>query len=579
MGNKKLGFGRFTLTACGLLGLAILLPACSQDNSAPLQAQADTKEAQTAAPVKSSSALPQFSEQQLRADIKTLASDDFEGRQPGSAGEQKTIDFLSRSFEEIGVKPANNGSYLQKVDLVEITTKPGSQMNLVSASTEQTLDYGQQMMAWSKRITDKVSVKDSDVVFVGYGIVAPEYQWNDYEGVDVKGKTVVVLVNDPGYATQNDELFNGNAMTYYGRWTYKYEEAARQGAAAAIIIHETKAAAYPWAVVTGSWSGPQFDLVTEDKNMSRAKVEAWITTEAAQQLFSNAGVDYNKTLLAAQKPGFKAIPLDTSMSMSLESDSKISTSHNVAALISGSDGSKETVVYTAHWDHLGMRQKNDNEDHTFNGAVDNATGTAALLELARAFKAKATAPKRNILFLAVTAEESGLLGSKHYAQNPLIPLADTIAAINMDAANVFGPTHDVSVVGFGASDLETYLTAGAKLQGRVVQAEANPEKGGFYRSDHFNFSKVGVPALYAASGTNHRDKPEGWGAKQRAQFTADHYHKASDEYHESWDLGGMLEDMQLYYYVGDQLANNGAYPNWFEGNEFRAARDASRKDR
>jgi Zn-dependent M28 family amino/carboxypeptidase len=408
---------------------------------------------------------------------------------------------------------------------------------------------------------------------VGYGIVAPEYDWNDYAGMDVRGKTVVMLVNDPGFASRDPALFNGTAMTYYGRWTYKYEEAARQGAAGALIVHETAAAGYPWDVVTGSWAGPQFDLGAADRNLHRTVIEGWLSREAAGEVFKRAGLDLDALARAAAQPGFRARPMDMSISVGVTNSISRSESRNVVGRIEGATHPEETIAYMAHWDHLGMDQALDG-DQIFNGAVDNASGLAGLLELARVF-GRTARPERSLVFLALTAEESGLLGSQYYAEQPLYPLATTVAAFNMDGLNVDGPTHDVVVVGHGSSELEEYLAAAVAEQGRVIVAEPTPEKGFFYRSDHFNFASQGVPVLYAKSGVDHATGGVTYGRRKAWEYAALRYHKVSDEFDPEWDLRGAVEDLTLLYRVGLQLANSRAFPNWYPGNEFRALRDSS----
>lgn len=553
-------------TAC-VLSLIALLAACG-DRAAPPAATPDAATPSTA------EGKPAFSEQRFRDNIKTLSSDEFAGRQPASIGETKTVNLLRDRFAEIGLQPGNGDSYFQAVPLVEITADPNISLTVAVPEGKIELAYGNDTMLWTKRVTGSVALENSEMVFVGYGIVAPEYGWNDYRDLDVNGKTVVMLVNDPGFATQDSALFNGNAMTYYGRWTYKFEEAARQGAAGAIIVHEDAAAGYPWEVVSGSWSGPQFDLVTGDNNASRAAVEGWVTLDAASRLFAAAGMKYEEAKQQALSKKFRAKTMGIKASVAIENSIRESTSNNVIARLAGSSRPEETIFYIAHWDHLGVR--NGEGDQIFNGAVDNATGTAALLELAQAFAAASTPPQRSIVFLAVTAEESGMLGSRFYAEHPAYPLASTVAVINMDAMNVFGKTRDVTVIGFGSSELEDYLAQSAAKQKREVKPEPEPEKGRFYRSDHFNFAKRGVPALYAKGGVDYVDHGETWGRAQQDDYTANRYHKPADEYDESWDLSGAIEDMALYYDIGSQLAAETTFPNWFDGNEFRQIREASR---
>lgn len=543
---------------------AVLAAACGKQST---PAPADQAAAAPAAPI--------FDVERLGENIKTLSSDEFEGRQPASPGETKTINFLRDKFTEIGLEPGNGDSFFQPVPLVEITAEPDINLSIDTPKGKKDLAYDKDMMVWTKRVTDSVALENSELVFVGYGIVAPEYDWNDYSDVDLKGKTAVILVNDPGFATQDDKVFNGNAMTYYGRWTYKFEEAARQGAAGAIIVHEDAAAGYPWAVVSGSWSGPQFDLFADDKNASRAAVEGWVTNDAAKQLFDAAGMNYEEAKAEALGKDFKAKKMGLTASVAITNSIRESDSNNVVAVLPGSERPEETIVYTAHWDHLGNKNAGEG-DQIFNGAVDNATGIAALLELAYAYKSLPTPPQRSIVFLAVTAEESGLLGSRFYGENPLYPLPTTVATINMDAMNVLGKTRDITVVGFGSSELENYLKEEADQQNRVLKPEPTPEKGFFYRSDHFNFSKRGVPVLYAEGGIDFVDHDEEWGQAQQNDYTANRYHKPGDEYDASWDLSGMIEDITLYFNVGNRLANETTFPNWFEGNEFRHIRDKSR---
>jgi Zn-dependent M28 family amino/carboxypeptidase len=416
------------------------------------------------------------------------------------------------------------------------------------------------------------------VVFVGYGIVAPEYNWNDYAGVDVRGKTVLMLVNDPGYATGDSALFTGRAMTYYGRWTYKFEEAARQGAAAALLIHETGPAGYPWAVVQGSWSGPQFTLANEQQNMDRCALEGWLTYEAAQRLLRLAGRDLEQLKAAAAQPGFRALPLGLQLSAALESTVRQVQSRNVLALLPGQKQPDEVVIYTAHWDHLGVNPSLAG-DSIYNGALDNATGTAGLLALAHAFTTLPEPPARSVLFLAVTAEEQGLLGSTYYATHPVFPPAKTVAVLNMDGLNVLGPMRDVTVIGYGLSDLDDYAQAAAAAQGRYLRPDPEPEKGYYYRSDHFSFARIGIPALYLDAGIDHVVHGTEWTLKRRAEYVAQHYHKPSDEYNPSWDLHGAVDDLRLLFHIGYQLANSTDFPNWREGTPFRALRDQQRNER
>ncbi|MEL7448756.1 MAG: M28 family metallopeptidase [Pseudomonadota bacterium] len=514
----------------------------------------------------------------LAEHTKVLASDEFEGRSPASLGEERTVRYISEQFEKAGLEPGAEDSWFQSVPLVAITAHPGDNIRFEGNGKSQPLTFVEDVMVWTKRVVPGVELESSPLVFVGYGIVAPEYNWNDYEGLDVEGKTVVMLVNDPGFATGDPALFRGNAMTYYGRWTYKYEEAARQGAAGVIVVHETAAAGYPWEVVSGGWSGPSFDLISADRNLSRSAVEGWITQEAAIELFANAGMDYAQMKKSAEQPGFKPVELPLSFSVSIENEVRESLSHNVIGILPGSTTPDEYVLYMGHWDHLGKDETREG-DQIFNGAVDNATGVAALIELAGAFGSLPQGPDRSIIFMAVTAEESGLLGSRHYATDPLYPLNKTVAGINMDALNVGGRTRDMVVVGFGSSELEGMLETGAETQGREIVQEPTPEKGFFYRSDHFNLAKVGVPMLYAKGGIDSVEHGPEWGLEQARDYTANRYHKVTDEFDPDWDWSGTVEDVQLYFMVGTEVARSGVWPEWFEGNEFRAIREASLAER
>lgn len=520
-------------------------------------------------------ALDSITAKELAEDIAILASDEFEGRAPSSPGEAKTIHFLKTEFEKLGLEPVNGESYFQEVPLVSITASPLTKLNIKSSdgNWSQTFNYGDDFIAWTKRVVGSSSISNSEMVFVGYGIVAPEYEWNDYAGIDVRGKTVVMLVNDPGFATQDASLFNGRSMTYYGRWTYKFEEAARQGAAAAFIVHETAPAAYPWEVVRSSWSGPQFDLVKEDNNMSRCAVEGWLSFETAKQIFKPAGVNFEALKSAAAKRGFQAAPLETTASISLLNDIKHSKSNNVLALLPGRTRPDEFIFYMAHWDHFGRDPLREG-DQIYNGALDNATGIAGLLELAEAFTRLPKPPERSIVFLALTAEEQGLLGSKFYATNPLFPFTKTVAAINIDGMNIYGKMKDITIVGYGNSDLDDYVKKAAKEEGRRLRPDPEPEKGYFYRSDHFNFAKQGVPALYPDPGIEHVEKGEKWTLEQRDKYTAEKYHKPSDEFDPSWDLTGAVDDLRLLFKVGYRLSKETTFPNWKPGTEFKAKRDA-----
>lgn len=518
-------------------------------------------------------ALQTIQADELADDIRILSSDEFEGRGPSSPGEEKTIEFLREEFRKIGLEPGNGDSYFQEVPLVSISADPDTTLKVTGGTGAQTFAYGPEVMAWTKRVVETVAISDSEMVFVGYGVVAPEYGWDDYAGIDVTGKTVVILVNDPGFATQDEALFNGNTMTYYGRWTYKYEEAARQGAAGALIVHETAPAAYPWAVVEGSWSGQQFGLVAEDDNMSRVAIEGWVTLETAIAVFRQAGLEYEALRDSASVQGFRPMPMGLTASLALNNILSRSTSHNVLATLPGTDRADEYIIYMAHWDHLGKDDSLEG-DGIYNGALDNATGIANLLELAEAFLSLDPRPRRSLVFLATTAEEQGLLGSAYYADNPVYPPAKTVAAINMDGANIWGPMDDITVIGLGMSELDDYIIAAAKAQGRTVRPDPEGEKGMYYRSDHFELAKKGIPSLYTDSGIDHREHGSDWSMERREEYTSQRYHKPSDEFDEGWDLSGAVDDVRLFFRIGYRLAGEDTFPNWREGTEFKAMRDA-----
>ena len=505
-----------------------------------------------------------INKEQLTEHIKVLASDEFEGRAPSSKGEELTLDYLTKQLTAIGFKPGNGDSFLQAVPMVSIEASPEMTLSIGGKDYQ----YGHDMVMGSSRISDFEQLKDSELVFVGYGVNAPEYQWNDYEGLDVKGKTVVILVNDPGFATKDPALFNGNAMTYYGRWTYKYEEASRQGAEGAIIIHETAPASYGWSVVEHSWTGPQFGFVREDLNKERVAVEGWVNTDVAKELFANAGLNFEQAKAKAAKGSYHVDMGDLTASVTVKNTVKKSTSYNFIATLPGSVKPDEHILYTAHWDHLGKDSSKDG-DQIYNGAVDNASGTAALIEVAEAFSKLPVAPERSITIMAVTAEEQGLLGSKFYAANPVIPAAKTVANINMDALNVNGRSKDVSVYGLGQSQLDEYLTVAAKKQGRIISGDPRPAAGIYYRSDHFAFANIGIPALYAKSGPEPVDAATKALREVLNPILAKCYHNACDEYNEQWDLSGAVEDMQAFFEIGYELSNEGVWPKWSKTSEFK----------
>jgi Zn-dependent M28 family amino/carboxypeptidase len=517
--------------------------------------------------------------------IDRLASDEFEGRAPGSRGEELTVRYLVDAFTNNGLAPGNpNGTYLQNVSLVGMTAKPSFQ--IVTAGKRVDLQFPRDYVALTRRVVPEVSVDNSDIVFVGYGVVAPEYGWDDYKNVDVRGKTILMLVNDPAVpspsdpATLDDTMFRGRAMTYYGRWTYKYEIAASKGAAAAVIIHETGPAGYPYEVVSGSWGRENFEIQTPGDNMHRAPVEAWIHLDRAKELFNATGRNFDDLKRAAARRDFVPVTMGAQATFKMSNAIRKIQSQNVLGVLRGSDPNvrDEYVVYTAHWDHLG-RDPSLTGDQIFNGALDNASGIAGLLELAEAYTRLSTAPRRSILFLAVTAEEFGLLGAKYYATTPLYPLERTLAAINMDGVNQWGRTKDIVVIGLGNSTLDDIVTDVASATGRTVVPDPEPEKGFFYRSDHFEFAKEGVPSLYTDSGVEYIGRPPGFGLQKRDEYTTRDYHKVSDERKPDWDLTGAVEDLQLLFDVGLRVADGDRYPVWKPGTEFKAKRDAMLKGR
>ncbi len=510
----------------------------------------------------------------------TLASDEFEGRAPGTPGEEKTVALLTARFQELGLAPGNpDGTYVQDVDLVGFTAQPSA--SFVVRGRQIGLRFPDDYVAVSRRTVPEVNVVNSDMVFVGYGVVAPEYGWDDFKGVDVRGKTVVMLINDPAVPDPADAsrldstMFRGPAMTYYGRWTYKYESATERGAAAAIVVHETGPAGYPYEVVRGSWGRENVDIRRPDGNAGRVAVESWITLDKAKELFAAAGMDFDVLKDAARRRDFQPVALNAKATFRIRNTLRDISSKNVVAKLEGSDPAlrDQLVVYTAHWDHLG-RDTTAAGDQIFNGALDNATGTAGVLELAEAFTRLSTPPRRSVLFLAVTAEEKGLLGAKYYAANPLYPLAKTVANINLDGLNQWGETRDLVVVGYGNTTLEDVLAEAAAERGRVLAPDPEPEKGFFYRSDHFEFAKMGVPALYTDNGVEFIGKPEGYGKQKREEYTANDYHKPSDEVKPDWDLAGAVADLRLLFAVGYRVAQSDTWPEWKPGTEFKAIREA-----
>lgn len=508
----------------------------------------------------------------IRQHIETLASDEFQGRKPFTEGEEKTVRYLEDELSGMGLEPGNHGSFFQEVPLVEINAVSDSVMSVHQGPKVHKLRYRQDFVALTRRVTNQINVKQSELVFCGFGIVAPEYDWNDYEGIDMKGKTAVVLVNDPGFGTADSTLFKGNTMTYYGRWTYKYEEAARQGAEGVLIVHDTAPAGYPWGVVQSSWSGKALYLQTDDDNRSRCAFEGWISQGAARQLFERAEV--KNYLGKARDASFRPTPLNMTVDLLLAVESHKSTSRNVIALQPGSDRSDEYVVYSAHWDHIGVGAPIEG-DSIYNGALDNASGTAVLLEIAHTFSQLEEIPARSVAFLFVTAEEQGLLGSEYYAQHPIYPLKKTVANINMDGIQFRGKMKDLTVVGYGQSELDEYARRAAETQKRYIKPDPNAEKGYFFRSDHFSFAKVGVPALYASGEYEQADKGVAWTKAQSDAWIQENYHQPSDEFlPEEWKFGGMVQDAELLFNIGYTLSNESGFPRWKEGSEFKATREA-----
>ena len=523
-----------------------------------------------------SDSLSDTTDGRLRYWISTLSSDEFEGRAPGTEGGQLTKNFISKTFQNLNLDPVD-GSYFLDVPASEITLKDSSYLTLSFRGNDRKMITGDEVVFWTKQARDYRKIRDSEVVFVGYGIVAPEYNWDDYEGIDVKGKTVVILINDPGFATGKLRLFNGRSMTYYGRWTYKFEEAARQGAAAAIIVHEEEPAAYPWSVVENSWQGPQLDLQRDDLGADRVILEGWIKDSILNDVLNFTGFDYDSLKQIALEKTFSAFPL-RGLTLSSEIHNKVRylQSHNIAAVKKGIAYPDEYILFMAHWDHLGIvNSSQPGENNIMNGAVDNATGVAAILEFAKRFSEVET--DRSIIFLAVTLEESGLLGSEYFAKYPPIDLANIVAGFNYDGILPTGLTNDMVVVGYGASELEDLLENELVKSGRYINPDPNPEKGYFYRSDHISFAKRGVPVLYADGGFDLVAGGKEAGFLIEEEYRVDAYHGVADEYDESWDLDGLNQSIDVIFNISNELANSQQWPNWYDGNEFKSIRDASRE--
>lgn len=516
-----------------------------------------------------STALSAITEDTYKAHVVKLSSDEFLGRKPFTKGDTLTVQYIEQQFKDLGLQPGNGESFFQEVPLVEIASEPKNKMlTFKGESGTVSANHLDDYVIGSRRLQNDIDISESELVFVGFGIVAPEFDWNDYEGLDVKGKTVVALVSDPG--RYDKSLFKADTMTYYGRWKYKYEEAARQGATGILLIHETEAASYGWNVVRSGWSGPQLELVSEDDGASFAEFEGWISNETSKKLFQLAGISPN-IIEDAKKPGFKAVPLNVTTSVSIHNTFRKSTSNNVIAKLEGSKRPDEVIIYTAHWDHLGVGEPVDG-DAIYNGAIDNAAGVAALFEIAKAFQSAQVKPERSIIFLAVTAEEEGLLGSAYYAQHPIYPLNKTVASLNMDAFSALGATKDVSVVGIGQTEIEDYVEKSAAKFGRIMKGESDPTSGGFYRSDHFNFVKAGVPGLFMGAGSEllSIDTAD---IERRREALAGRYHTVADEVDENWDFGGIIEDIRLFFDIGYTMSMESTFPNFKAKSEFKELGD------
>jgi Zn-dependent M28 family amino/carboxypeptidase len=554
--------------------LKLLAPAAALFALAGCVTYADQPVDETASLDVPEIAVPAISIDTMKNAVRMLSSDEFEGRMPGTVGEEKTVAFLIDAFRKAGLQPGNGDSWVQDVPLVEITGSDFAPLTITGGAQPMAFDYGEDWVGVTYREDARTTLTDSEIVFVGYGVNAPERGWNDYEGVDVRGKTVMILVNDPDFGAETLEgPFNGKAMTYYGRWTYKYEEAAAQGAAAAIIVHQTAPASYGWNVVSTSWAGAQAYAQRGPDAPRQTVMNGWVQEGVARRILAAAGQDFDTLAAAAKRPGFTAVPLGLKAGTSFANTIRTFSSQNVIAMLPGAKRPDEYVLHTAHWDHLGRCAPGE-ADEICNGAIDNATGTGALVTLAQAH-AKAGAADRSLVFLAVTAEESGLLGADYYAANPVLPLSQTVGGVNMDALSLAGPARDVTVVGPGKSELDVFLGAALAAEGRTATPNPNPEAGYYYRSDHFAFAKRGVPMLYVDGGQDLVNGGTAAGEAYEAAYRDDAYHAPGDEYDESWDWSGVAQDLRLYYRLGRMMAQSESWPNWVAGDEFRATRDAS----
>jgi len=513
-----------------------------------------------------------FNRDSLAGHIIVLASDSFQGRKPFSPGEKMTLDYLVNEFRSMGLEPGNGDSYLQEVPMVKITPEPDSLMKVESAKGNFALKRSSDYVFFTEKTDSVISLDRDELIFAGYGVVAPEYNWDDYAGINVKGKVVLVMVNDPGFGTSDTTIFKGNTMTYYGRWTYKYEEAARQGAKACLVIHNEKAASYPFSVVQNSWGSSNLFLDKRNSNQHNLDLQGWISADAMKKILAAAGKD-TALLLQANRHGFKAIPLGEKISTRVRIKAEYKTSQNVIAKITGTKRPDEYILYTAHWDHLGIGRPDAQGDSIFNGALDNASGTAALLEMARAFQNLKEKPERTILFLSVTGEEQGLLGSEYYGQHPIYPLRKTVADLNMDGIRPNEKSNDIVITGFGQNELENYVADAAKVQGRYLAPESHPEAGHYFRSDHFSLAKVGVPALDVSGGIDIAGKGKDYGKNQQEDYVSHHYHTPSDEFNPKWTFEGGIQDMELLFMIGKRLAFEASWPKWKAGSEFKAVRE------
>jgi Zn-dependent M28 family amino/carboxypeptidase len=510
--------------------------------------------------------------------LKVLSSDEFMGRKPFTEGETKTINYLQEEVKKLGLEPGNGNSYLQEVPMVEITTETSSSMTVKSAKSSFTLEGLKDYVIWTQETqAEEIKLENEELIFAGFGVVAPEYNWNDYAGIDAKGKIVLVIVNDPGFGLGDTTFFKGNTMTYYGRWTYKFEEAARQGAKGCIIIHDDVPAGYGFWIVQNSWNAPKLYLDPRGTNEYNCPAMGWVSLPAAKKLFEAAGMNYIDALARAHKQDFSAVPMNLSLSFSMQVKTRFDKSNNVIAKISGTKQPHEYLIYSAHWDHLGIGKADEKGDSIYNGAFDNASGTVGLLEIAKAFKAMKSKPARTVVFLWVTAEEQGLWGSAYYAQSPVFPKEKTIANINIDGLNPYGKTKDIVLVGLGQSDLEDYVYEEAKRVERYVSPEPNPVAGTYFRSDHFSFAKIGIPALYLKTGVDNVEKGIEFGNQLQIDYTAKKYHKPSDEYTPDWNSEGAVEDLKIIFNIGKRISMEQSWPQWKATSEFKAVRDGYMK--